>query len=335
MGHQSRRRFLRGSLALAGLGLLSGCGMLPPRAQPPAKVHRIGFLAPDSREGVASTVAAIREALAELGYVEGRNLAVEERFGVSEAELPTVAAELVRAGVDVLVPFGTPTARAAKAATGTTPIVTVSSDPVGAGLVESLARPGGNVTGLTNYVPDLTGKKLQLLRETVPGAVRIAFLTNPNNPTHAPQEKELAAAAGPLGIQLQRLEARDPAALGPAFSAAVEGRAAALFVLSDSLVLLPQRGPIAQLAVEHRLPTMVTDRRDVVAGGLMSYGLSLADQERTRAAYIDKLLRGARPADLPIEGPKRFDLILNLQTARALGLAIPQEVLMQATEVVQ
>ena len=330
-----RRRFLQLGSSLVGLGLLGGCRLAPPWAQPTAKVNRIGLLSPDSREGAASTVDALFAALADLGYVEGQNLAVEGRFGVGEAELPAAVAELVRAGVDVLVTFGTPTARAAKAATSTIPIVVVSSDPVGAGLVESLARPGGNVTGLTNYVPDLAGKKLQLLRDTAPGTGPIAFLTNPNNPTHAAQEKELAAAAGPLGIRLLRLEAPDPAALGSAFAAAADGRAEAIFVQSDILVLQTQRGPIAQLAIQHRLPTMVTDRRDVVAGGLMSYGLSLADQERSRAAYIDKILRGARPAELPIEGPKRFDLVLNLRTAQAIGLTVPQRVLGMATEVIQ
>lgn len=321
-------------MALIAIAVASGCGPAPP-AQQPAKVHRIGILSPDSPENMASTVAQILQALAGLGYVEGQNLAVERRFGASEAQLPSVAAELVASGVELIAPLSTPAALAAKAATATIPIVVVSTDPVGAGLVESLSRPGGNVTGLTNYSPDLAGKRLQLLLETVPEADRIAFLTNPNNPTYASQENELQAAATALGVQLQRLETRDSAALDPAFRAASDGRARALVILSDSLVLQAQRAQISQLAIQHRLPAMVSDRFYVEAGGLISYGLNLADQHRARAAVIDKILRGAKPADLPIEGPTKFDLIINMKTAQALGLTIPQSILQQATEIIQ
>jgi putative ABC transport system substrate-binding protein len=334
-GLHSRRQFLQGGMALVGLALLSGCGRSLPLTQPPTKLHRIGIISPDSPENVASTVAQILQTLAGFGYVEGQNLAVERRFGVSEAQLPPVTSELIATGVDLLLPLGTPAALAAKAATTTIPIVVGSSDPVGAGLVESLARPGGNVTGIYNFVPDLAGKRLQFLREAVPGVDRIAFLTNPNNPTYASQEKELQAAATALGVGLQRLEARDPAALGPVFRAATDGQAEALVVLSDSLILQPQRERICQLAIQHRLPTMVSDRIYVQAGGLISYGLSLSDQNRARAALVDKILRGAKPADLPLEGPTKFDLIINLKTAQALGLTIPKSVLEQATEFIQ
>jgi putative ABC transport system substrate-binding protein len=327
----SRRR-----LVLGGLGLAAGCGLLPRSVQPSAKVHRIGFLVIDSTEATTVFIRPVLEALAERGYVEGRNLAVEMRAADGrEDRLPVLAAELVEAGVDLIVTQGTPASRAAKGATAAVPIVTATTDPVGTGLVRSLAKPGGNVTGTTNYNPDLTGKKLQLLREIVPGAARVAFLTNPNNPTYAAQERELEAAAAALGVALQRLEVRAPAELAPAFRAAAEGQADALPVLSDSLVFIPQRERIARLAIDGRLPAMVIDRLGVEVGGLVAYGENRAALQRTRAAIIDKLLKGAKPADLPIEGPTQFDLVVNLQTARAIGLTIPESVLLQTAEVIQ
>jgi putative tryptophan/tyrosine transport system substrate-binding protein len=333
---RTRREVLRGGLALAGLGLLAGCGRLPPPAQPPARVHRLGFLVVDSAEATAVFMRPILEALAELGYVEGRNLDVEMRAADGrEEQFPALAAELVQAKVDLIVTQGTPASLAAKGATGTIPIVTATTDPVGTGLVQSLARPGGNVTGTTNYNPDLTAKKLQLLREIVPGAARVAFLTNPNNPTYAAQERELEAAGAALGVGLQRLEVRAPAELEPAFRAAAEGRAEALLVLADSLVFVPQRERIARLAIDGRLPAMVIDRLGVEAGGLVAYGENRAALNRTRAAIVDKILKGANPADIPIEGPKLFDLTVNLQTARAIGLTIPDSVLQQAAEIIQ
>ncbi len=337
MDRCTRRHILRGSLALLGLAVLSGCASVSPAAQPPHKVHRIGFLVVEPPEGArAAFLAPIMDALAELGYVEGQNLAVETRFADGQEErLPSLAAELVQAKVDLIVTQGTPAARAAKGATATIPIVTATTDPVGTGLVQSLARPGGNVTGTTNYNPEVTGKKLQLLREIVPGAARVAFLTNPNNPTYAAQEKELEGAATALGVRLQRLEARAPADLEPVFRAAVDGRADAVMVLADSLVLLPERTRIAQLAIDGRLPTMVIDRVAVEVGGLVAYGENRAALQRTRAVIIDKILKGANPADLPIEGPKQFDPIVNLKTARAIGLTVPDSILTQATDLIQ
>src|SRR6476469_4052574 len=249
MEQLSRRQVLRQSLALAGFSLLAGCGISPFPAQQPTKVYRLGLLVPDSRETADSGINAVTEPLAELGYVEGQNLAIEARFADNQAErLPSLAAELVQAQVDLIVTIGTPAARAAKAATDTIPIVINSSDPVGAGLVPSLNRPGGNITGYTNYRPDLTGKKLQLIQEIVPGASRIAYLTNPNNPTHTAQEQELDAAAPGLGVTLQRLETRAPDDLESAVGSATQGQAQALVVLSDSLVLIPLRARIARLA---------------------------------------------------------------------------------------
>jgi len=300
-------------------------------------MHRLGFLVVESPEaGRTAFLAPIIDALAELGYVEGQNVAVEARFASGREErLPSLAAELVQANVDLIVTQGTPASRAAKGATGTIPIVTSTTDPVGTGLVQSLARPGGNVTGTTNYNPNVTGKKLELIREIIPGASRVAFLTNPNNPTYAAQERELEAAAAALSIHLQRLEVRAPADLGPAFRAATDGRANAVMVLADSLLQLPERARIAQLAIESRLPTMVPDRVAVEAGGLASYGENRAALQRTRAAIIDKILKGADPADLPVAGPTVFELIFNLKTAQALGVTIPQSVLQQATEIIQ
>lgn len=334
-GVLSRRRFLHGSLGLLGFGVIAGCGLPGSGQRPSNRVYRVGILTPDSREGSAPFTAETLATFAELGYVEGQNLVLEARFDATEAQLPALAAELVQAGVDVLVPGGTPAARAAKAATSTIPIVIYSSDPVGAGLVDSLAHPGGNVTGVTNYVPNLTGKKLQLLREAIPGATRVAFLTNPDNPTYAPQELELVTAAETLGVRLQRLEVRAPAALGQVFTAASAQRAEALLVLSDSLVFIPQRERIAQLAMQHRLATMSSTRDDVTAGGLLAYGVNLAALRRARVVLIDKIFRGARPADLPIEAPTTFDFVVNLKTAQALGLTIPQSALQQATELIQ
>jgi len=333
VGFLNRRQFIQGGVALACLSLLAGCE-LP--AQQPARVHRLGFLVVDSTEATTVFIRPVMDALAELGYVEGRNLTVETRAADGREErLPALAAELVKAKVDVIVTQGTPASRAAQGATATVPIVTATTDPVGTGLVQSLARPGGNITGTTNYNPDLTGKKLQLLREIVPGAARVAFLTNPNNPTYAVQEKELEAAAAALGVALQRLEVRAPAELEPAFRTAAEKRADALMVLADSLVFIPQRERIARLAIDGRMPTMVIDRPSVEAGGLVAYGENRAALQRTRAAIIDKILKGANPADLPIAGPTQFDLVVNLKTARAIGLPIPESVLQQATEVIQ
>lgn len=329
----NRRRFLRGALAVAGLCLPGACGPRPAWQQ--KRIPRIGFLAPTPREGQLANVENIPRALAELGYVDGQNIVIEWRFAEDESQLPALAAELVALNVDAILPSGTPAALAARDATATIPIIINSSDPVGAGLVASLSHPGGNVTGTTNYNPQLVNKKLALLRDVVPGAVRIAFLTNPNNPTYAAQEKELQDAAGALGIQLLRLEVRAAEQIEGAFAAAYDWRAQGLLVPADSLVLAPQRAKIAGLALRQRLPSIFIDRRDAEAGGLMSYGVDLFDQFQGRAAYVDRILKGAKPADLPIEGPKRFDFVINLKTAQALGLTIPPSVLQQATSVIE
>jgi putative ABC transport system substrate-binding protein len=329
----SRRYFLQGSLVMAGLGLLTGCGIPVVPGQQAAKVPRIGFLAPGSRESQAMTIDGLLRALGELGYADGQTMAVEYRFG-TEAQLPERAAELVRLNVDLILSHGTPAGLAAKHATGTIPVVIYSSDPVGVGLVDSLARPGGNVTGMTNYLPQMTGKQLQLLLEVVPAASHIAYLVNPDNPTSVPQERALQDAAGP-SIRLVRLEARTPAQIEAGFRTVAAERAEGLVVLADSLIIGQQRGQIVEFALSSRVPTMFPDQRAVPLGGLMGYGANVAEEFRGRARYVDRILKGARPADLPVEGPTKFDFFINLKTAQALGLTIPPSVLQQATEIIQ
>jgi putative ABC transport system substrate-binding protein len=335
MEQLNRRHFLQSSVALAGLGLIVGCGVLPFQAQPQSKVHRIGFLAPGSRDSQASTVNGLLQALGELGYVDGQNMVFDYRFGELEAHLPDLAAELVQLNVDLLLTNGTPAGLAAKHATSTIPIVILSSDPVGVGLVASLSRPGGNVTGLTNYIPQMTGKQLQLLLAALPSAGRIAYFVNPDNPTSAPQEQALLDTARTLPIQLIRLEARTVAAIASGFETTAVERADGLVVLADSLILSPQRSVLAELTLQSHIPAIFAERRAVALGGLLGYGPNLTDEFRARARYVDRLLRGAKPADLPVEGPTTFDFAVNLKTAQALGLTIPQSVLQQATEVIQ
>ncbi len=307
---------------------------LAAEAQQPAKVHRIGFLRGTSPQ--ASWFEAFRQGLRELGYIEGQNIAIEQRYahGVLD-RLPGLAAELVRLKVDVIVVGGTPDAKAAKAATTTIPIVfTLAGDPVGSGLVASLARPGGNVTGLSNLQSELGGKQLQLLKEAVPRVSRVAVLYNPINPAAAPMLQGAQAAARSLAVQLQVLEVRSPNELASAFSATARGRAGALLTLADP-IFANERVRLLGLAAKNRLPGMFFEREFVDAGGLMSYGPNFSDQFRRAATFVDKILRGTKPADLPVEQPTKFELVVNMKTAKTLGLKIPQTILVQATEVIQ
>jgi putative ABC transport system substrate-binding protein len=331
----SRRQFLRGGFALASLGLLSGCGLLPLQTRQPPKLPRLGFLTNGPRDPERGPEGVLL-ALGELGYAEGRTVLVERRSAETAAQLPALAAELVALGVDVLVPGGNLPAQAAKAATDSIPIVLVShTDPLGAGLVASFARPGGNVTGTTDYSPLLAGKRLQTLRELVGGEVRLAYLVNPNNVTASPQEWELLASARTLGIDLLRLEVRSAEQLEAAFLAATDRRAAGVVVLVDGLLLSPERARIAELALQHRLPSMFGERRGVAAGGLISYGIIPVERYQATAAYIDEVLQGAQPAELPIDGPTTFELVVNLKTARALALGMPNSLLVRADEVIE
>jgi ABC-type uncharacterized transport system substrate-binding protein len=304
-------------------------------AQPSAKVARIGYLLGTTQEQ-EPLLEAFLEAMRALGYVEGRNLVMEYRAAEGQYErLPALAAELVRLPVDVLLAVTTPAALAAKQATTTIPIVMLGvGDPVASGLVASLARPGGNVTGVTSLQHELTGKRLELLKAVLPTVSRVAILWNPANPVHAVGVREAEVAAQALGVQLHLVEARGPEAFDRTFTAMTSAHAGALLVLGDALVF-EHRRRLAELAVRSRLPTMHNIRPFVEAGGLMAYGPSTRDLRRRAAVYVDKILKGAKPADLPVEQPMKFELVLNLKTADALGLTIPPTVLFQATEIIR
>jgi len=302
-------------------------------AQSAGKVYRIGILVPGS---TSPQIQAFREALRDLGYVEGQNLAIEYRSAEDRLErLPGLAAELVALKVDIIYANVTPAAQAAKNATKTIPIVFgASSDPVDYGLVASLARPGGNITGLSNTGADLSGKRLELLKEGVPGISRIAVLWNSANPIMARQLRETEVAAQVLGAQLQVVDVRGPDDFARAFRAVTMGRPGALVVLADFLTV-NHRGRIAEFAAKNRLPAISEFREFAAAGCLMAYGPSAPDLGRRAAVFVDKILKGAKPADLPVEQPTKFELIINMKTAKALGLTIPQTLLLRADEVIQ
>ena len=326
--HPTRRRFLEGSLVLCGFGLLSGCGIASRISQQPTKVPVIGFLTPGPRETRARINAGFLQGLRDLGYVEGQNIAIEYRFAESNDHLPELAAELAALPVDlILAAAGTPAALAAKRASATIPIVFTSvGDSVGRGLVASLARPGGNITGLTNVSPDLAGKRVELLKAIVPGLSRLAVILNQTNPVHQIQEKETAAALQVLGVQMQVLWIRSPADFEGAFQSAASAGADAVNPVSDPLVT-NARDQLAELGLRYRLPTAHEFRENAEAGGLLSYGPSLVDLFRRSATYVDKILKGARPAELPVERPTTFDVVINLRTAQALGITISEDVL--------
>ena len=276
------------------------------------------------------------QALRDLGYVEGRNMAIERRSGTGAPDrLANVAAELVRLKVDVLVTLGTPATRAAKQASQTIPIVMIAvADPRQTGLVTSFARPGGNITGLTILGPELGAKRLQLLKEVVPGVSRVAFLWNPNNLGTAVNLENVQAGARTLKVAVQSVAVRSPSELESAFAAMMRERPDAFMMTADPMHLL-HTDWIVDFVNRSRLPAVYQVRESVVAGGLMSYGTSRADLFRRAATYVDKILKGAKPADLPIEEPTQFELVVNLKTAKALGLTIPQSVLGRADQVIQ
>ncbi len=296
------------------------------------KVYRIGILANLS----GGIWGPFIEGLRDLGYVEGQNITIELRSSEGKYErLPDLAAELVRLKVDVIVAPADENVVVAKQATRTIPIVMAGSgDPVGSGLVASLARPGGNVTGLSLNAPELAGKQLQLLKEIVPRVSRVAVLWNPTNRAGQSLLGEAKVAARSLGVQLRILEARGPDEFQGTFAAMARERAGALLVFPDGMFLL-QRKRITDFAAKSRLPAMYGRRELVDAGGLMSYAPSLGDNLRRAASYVDKILKGAKPADLPVEQPTKFDLVINLKTAKALGLTIPPALLLRADEVIE
>ncbi len=307
-------------------------------AQQAEKVYRIGYLAQGSGSGAASLrpLEGFRQGLRELGWVEGQNIVIEYRYAEGRIDrLPGLAEELVQLQVDVIAASPTGAAMAARNASRTIPIVGMSlTEPVELGLVASLARPGGNVTGVTYGVDtDIFGKQLGLLREAVPKIRRVAVLSNPS-PAQPLIIRNITAAARSLGLQLQLLEAREPGEFDGAFAAMAKERAGGLLVVGDSMFFL-HRARLADLAVKHRLPSMSTQTQWVEAGGLMSYAPSLPDIYRRAATYVDKILKGAKPTDLPIEQPTRFELVINLKTAKALGLTIPSSLLVRADQVLE
>ena len=304
-------------------------------AQQPRKVPRIGFLMATS-PGADSRVEGFRQGLRELGYMEGKNITIEWRYAEGkEDRVPKLTAELVQLNVEIIVTDGTNVTRAAKNATKTIPIVMASdADPVGNGFVASLARPGGNVTGLVNLLAGLSGKRLELLKEAIPGISRVGVLWNPENPSSVSGFKETQEAAQALAMQLQSLEVRGPDEFEGAFQAATKRQARALSVVSDSL-MFNNRRRLLDLAAKHRLPTMHTQSLWVEAGALMSYGTYFPDLWRRAATYVDKILKGAKPADLPIEQPTKFEFVINLKTAKQIGLTIPQSVLYRADKVIK
>jgi ABC-type uncharacterized transport system substrate-binding protein len=311
-------------------------GSVAAKAQQAEKVVRVARLSPISASTDVPILQALRQALRDRGWVEGQNITFEYRFAEGNlARLPELAAELVRLSVDVIVPGSTPAALAAKNATQTIPIVMViTGDPVASGLVASLARPNGNVTGVTALGEELSGKRLEVLREAVPGVRRMAILTNPAYADTGPFLKGTQRAAGTLKVQLRMLEVRDPADFEKAFAAMSREHTGA-FVVGTDPFFNTHRRRIVELAAQYRLPAMYGLREYVDDGGLMFYGASLPDMYRRAAVYVDKILRGAKPADLPIEQPATFELVINLKTAKALGLTISQTLLQRADQIVE
>jgi putative tryptophan/tyrosine transport system substrate-binding protein len=322
-----RRQFI----ALVGSAAL----VLPfaARAQQTGKMRAIGFLNPGSE--TSSDVSEFFDGLAEMGWIEGKNVVFERRYAENQVErLPELAAELVRLNVDLIAASGTLGPLAAKRATSTIPIVmTASGDPLGSGLVASLARPGGNVTGMSLMTPDIGGKRLELLKELLPRLARVAVLWNAANPYPAIVFKETQGAGRTLGIEVQSLEVRGPDDLEGAFEAAKKQRPDAMITVEDPLTF-GYRKRIVDFAAEQQMPSLHGLRAFVAAGGLISYGANIANMFRGAAGYVDKILKGANPADLPVQQPTKFDLVINLTTAKALGLKVPPSLLARADEVI-
>ena len=299
------------------------------------RTPRIGFLIASSPSSQEPRLQAFKRGLRELGYIEGQNIFLDIRSGEGKPDQVSVAAaELVNLKVDAIVSGGPASTRAAKQATSTIPIVlTLESDPVADGLVASLARPGGNITGLSTLAPELSGKRLELLKEMVPKLSRVAVLASRDLPSYSLQKEEMEAAAKALRVQLQILEVKDPQDIEAAFQAATKGRAGAILAQAAAR-LLSQRTRVAELAIKHRLPAIYSREEFVEAGGLVVYAASTADLSRRAATYVDKILKSAKPADLPVEQPMKFDFVINLNTAKQIGLRIPPNVLARADRVV-
>jgi putative ABC transport system substrate-binding protein len=320
------------------LGVVAGGLLAAPlaaEAQQAAKIHRIGFLSPSSSAD-PSILDAFREGLREVGYVEGQNITIASRWAEGKYDrLPGLAAQLVGLKVDIIVATAVPAIRAAKEATRTIPIImAVVVDPMATGLVASLARPGGNITGLSSMAPQMTGKQLEMLKEVVPKASLVAVLWNPANAGNAPQIQQAQDAARALSVRLQPLGARGSSEIDSAFATMTSTQSGAVIVLVDAM-LLDHRTQIADLAARRRLPAVYGLRDHAAAGGLMAYGPNRLDIVRRAATYVDKILKGAKPGDLPIEQPTKFELVINLRTAKALGLTIPPSLLQRADQVIE
>ena len=309
---------------------------LAAHAQEPARIRRIGFLGNSTAALEANLVEPFREGLRELGYVEGRNIVIEYRWAEGDYErLPALVAELIAAKVDVIVTAGTPATLAVKKATTSVPLVMVAvGDPIGTGIVPSLARPGGNITGLSSVAPDLEGKRLQLLKEIIPKLARVAVFWNPVNPFHVGSLKQARTAAEALHIKIDALGVREEDEFDNAFAAVAKQRPDGLLVLADR-VFLHNRTRLMEFAAKNRLPTVNAYRELVDAGGLMSYGPSYEDMHRRAALYVDKILKGSNPGELPVEQPTKFTLAINVKAAKALGLALPTTLLARADEVIE
>jgi putative ABC transport system substrate-binding protein len=325
---RTRRRLLLGGLA----------ALLAPRptgAQPATKVARVGVLASSTEANFGPSVKVFSEAMAKAGWVEGRNLTLDVRYpGGDYARLPELAAELVRLRVDVIAAMGTPATEAAKRTTKTVPIVMESlSDVVATGLASNLARPGGNITGVSGFSPELTGKRLELIRELLPRAARIGVLLNRANAATVPVLRATEAAAQRMRMQLHVVDVRRPAELPGAFDTLAQARSEAFLVVADPL-LFSERLRLVELATRHRLPAVYELRVFVESGGLLSYGPHSVERFQQMAVYVDRVLRGAQPGDLPFERPRTFELTLNLRTARSLGLEIPPALRLRADHVI-
>jgi putative tryptophan/tyrosine transport system substrate-binding protein len=322
------------ALSLLSSMLLAPCS--PAQAQQPTKVPRIGFLNALFPTTNPARIEAFRQGLRELGYVEGKSIVIEWRYAEGKLDrLPALAAELVRLKVEIIVTSASQESRAAKKATNTIPIVmTNEGDPVGTGFIASLARPGGNITGLSTLAPELSGKRLELLKEIIPTLSRVAVLGSSTSPGNARMLGEVELAAPALKLKLQYLDVLSPKDIETAFRAAGKERADAFLVLSNS-VLTSQRTQVIDLAVKSRLPGSYPRPEFVESGGLMTYGVSLIDNSRRAATYVDKILKGAKPADLPVEQPIKFEFIINLKAAKQINLTIPPNVLVRADRVIR
>jgi putative ABC transport system substrate-binding protein len=325
-----RREFI-GTLALSLLASL-----LAVKAQPAQKVPHIGYVGYDAPGSDPSGIAGLRQGLRELGYVENQNIVIEYRYAEGNPDrLPGLIAELTRLKADLILTQGTAVTAAAQREAGTTPIVFVAADPVRSGFVQSLARPGGNITGLSvAQAEHFSEKWLELVKDTVPKASRVGIIWNPTNPILGANLREMVAVAPGLGLQLSSQPVRSVTDIDAAFAAMARTRVAALIVQTDPLVV-SRTAQILRLAAAHRVPTIYGLREFVDAGGLMSYGPNFADLWRRAATYVDKILKGAKPADLPVEQPTKFELVINAKTAKALGLIIPPSLLARADQVIE